>query len=76
MRSIARGVNHGEATLRKLRCSGGSISMMVRIAPTPSSRVMFTSLREWTMPGALRNSCGAFEISQMSAWRVMAQKGG
>ena len=38
--SCARGVNQDEATLRKLRCSGGSISMMVRIAPTPSLRSM------------------------------------
>ena len=50
--------------------------MMVRIAPTPSSRVNFSSLRECTMPGAFRKRSGAFEISQMSAWRVMAQKGG
>jgi hypothetical protein len=46
MRFMARGVNQDEATLRKLRCSGGSISMMVRIAPMPSLRSISWSVRE------------------------------
>ena len=76
MRFIARGVNQDEATLRKLRCCGGSISMMVRIAPMPSLRSMIWRLRGCVMPGSLRNLSGCFEISQMSAWRVIAQNGG
>ena len=47
----ARGVNHGLATLRKLRWSGGSISMIVRIAPMPCERSTSTVSRLCVIPG-------------------------
>ena len=72
-------MNQGLATLRNVRCLGGSIVMMVCIASkapfSPRARRSATSRGAGMMPLLLTNRSGCFEISQMCAWRVTAQNG-
>ena len=75
---MARGVKTGLVRFRKLRCSGGSISMITRIAPKPwfCARIISSSeCRIMAIPLADEKTSGCFEISQMSACFVIAQKG-
>ena len=68
-------MNQGLATLRTLRCSGGSIVMTTRIELNPGSACVGSSAGASVMPGSLRNLSGCFEIEVMSACFVIAQKG-
>ena len=74
---MLRGVKNPLATLRKSRCSGGSISMMVFMAPKePVSPRRSLSCWRFRMSGPRRllKVSGLLEMSMMSACRVMAQK--
>jgi hypothetical protein len=71
-------VNQPLATLRKARCAGGSISMIVFMPARPedwsASRMRRWSSSSTTIPWLFTNVSGRFEMSQMSACLVIAQK--
>ena len=72
---MLRGVKNPLATLRKSRCSGGSISMMVRICASGLGPVWRSASCLWlrkAIPSALLNTLGRLEMRVMSACRVIA----
>ena len=75
MDSSARDVNHGLATLRTTRCSGGSMLITTRIVLKPGTSVATCSRGASVIPGPLRNLSGCFEIEVMSACFTIDQKG-
>ena len=76
---MLRFVKNGLATFRKSRCSGGSISMIVRICPSGVfARFFITASWSWlriVIPSRLLKTSGRPEMSMMSACFVMAQNG-
>jgi hypothetical protein len=75
---MPRGVKKPRATLRKSRCSGGSISMIVSMRPIgPDARLatpIFCSRERIIGPSRLLKRWGLLETSMMSACFVSAQK--